>query len=76
MYDDQKFARTVAIDRTRKMKFKIVPKEKQEPGDNLAKEADEPTKTDESKEADEAQKAEEIEKMINLPEKPETRSKR
>lgn len=75
VFDDQKFARTVAIDRTRKMKFKIVPKEKQKPGDNLTKEADEtkeagePTKTDETKE-------EEIEKMINLPERPETRSKR
>jgi prepilin-type N-terminal cleavage/methylation domain-containing protein len=77
VYDDQKFARTVAVDRTRKMKFKVVPKEKQEPGDSLTKEADEPTKTDETKKADETQqKIEEVEKMLNLPEKVETRSKR
>jgi prepilin-type N-terminal cleavage/methylation domain-containing protein len=76
VFDDQKFARTVAVDRTRKMKFKIVPKEKQKPEDNLTEEADEATKTDETKEADEMKKVEEVEKMLNLPEKVETRSER
>lgn len=77
VYDDQKFVRTVAVDRTRKMKFKVVSKEKQKPGGGLTKDANEPAKTDETIKTDETQqKIEEFEEILNLPEKVETRSKR
>jgi hypothetical protein len=40
VFDDQKFTRTVAVDRTRKIKFKIAPKQERKPEDDLAEGAE------------------------------------
>lgn len=35
VFDEQKFTRTIAVDRTRKIKFKIAPIQEKKPGDDL-----------------------------------------
>ena len=42
VFDEQKFTRTIAVDRTRKIKFKIAPKEEMKPEDDLTEGAKEP----------------------------------
>jgi Tfp pilus assembly protein PilV len=42
VYDEDKFTRAIAVDRTRKIKFKIAPKEEMKPGDDLTEGTKEP----------------------------------
>ena len=76
VFDEQKFTRTVAIDRTRKIKFKIAPKEQKEPEDDLTKRAEETKGAEETKRAGETKRAEETGRMRNLTERLETRGKK
>ncbi|MHC4087008.1 MAG: PilW family protein [Planctomycetota bacterium] len=42
VYDEDKFTRAIAVDRTRKIRFKIAPKEEMKPGDDLTEGTKEP----------------------------------
>lgn len=42
VYDEEKFTRAIAVDRTRKIKFKIAPKEEMKPEDDLTEGAKDP----------------------------------
>jgi hypothetical protein len=42
VFDEQKFTRTIAVDRTRKIRFKIAPKEEKKPEDDLTEGTKEP----------------------------------
>jgi hypothetical protein len=58
VFDDQKFTRAVAIDRTRKIKFKIVQKKQKKPEDNLSDTAEEIDRAEGTIRAEEAGRAE------------------
>lgn len=53
VFDDQKFTRAVAIDRTRKIKFKIVQKKPKKPEDNLSDTAEEIDRAEDTGRAEE-----------------------
>ncbi len=59
VFDEQKFTRTIAIDRTRKIKFKIAPKEQKKPQDLLTEEAEETARAGETGRTEEPGRAEE-----------------
>ena len=46
VYDEEKFTRAIAVDRTRKIKFKIAPKEEMKPEDDLTEGTKEPGGTE------------------------------
>jgi len=65
VFDEQKFTRTIAVDRTRKIKFKIEPKQQKKPEDKLTEEAEEPGREEELGRAEEPGEAKEPGKTIN-----------
>ena len=72
--DEQKFTRTIAIDRTRQIRLKIEPKEQKQPEDNLTKRAEEIGRMNSPKEQEQPEdnltkRAEEIRRMSGLTEK-------
>jgi len=64
MFDEQKFMRTIAIDRTRKIKFKIAPKQQKKPQDSLTEGAEETEGVEETGRAGEPGRAEETGRTV------------
>ncbi len=66
VFDEQKFTRAIAIDRTRKIKFKIAPKEQKKPQDRLTEGAEETERIEEAGRAGEPGRTKEPGRTGNL----------